>query len=45
LLNIPILAVGEGDVNGITLLGIYTGQIRATAPVPEPGAATLFALA
>ncbi|HEY4313645.1 MAG TPA: PEP-CTERM sorting domain-containing protein [Pirellulales bacterium] len=41
VINIPILAVGEGDVDGITLLGVYTGQIVATAPVPEPTTAAL----
>ena len=35
-LTLPILGIGSVDVEGVDLLDVYSGQVVATAVVPEP---------
>ncbi|HWA98199.1 MAG TPA: hypothetical protein VG713_06885 [Pirellulales bacterium] len=40
-LTAPILAMGSIDANGIALFDVFTGQVVATAVVPEPSSLLL----
>ena len=40
-ITIPLLAVGSDEIDGISVLGVYTGNIVATAVVPEPSGVVL----
>ncbi len=43
-LTIPMLVKGPVTISGITVDNVYSGQIVATSPVPEPGSIALAAL-